>query len=79
MLLAVMGKKWVFKHQLWFQMKQIGVILTHSKLWVALARHSFEWVKFNFDNVELQGLGRISIYLNWPIYYKAYPYKTMYR
>ena len=27
------------------QIEQISVIFTHSKLWVAVARHNFEWVK----------------------------------
>ena len=29
----------------WAQIKQICVIFTHLKLWVAIARHNFKWVK----------------------------------
>ena len=29
----------------WSQIKQISVIFTHLKLWVAVARHNFKWVK----------------------------------
>ena len=36
--------KCVFKYQD-LQMVDIKVILTHLKLWVAVARHNFEWVK----------------------------------
>ena len=27
------------------QIKQISVIFTHLKLWIAIARHNFKWVK----------------------------------
>ena len=29
----------------WFQIKQIWVIFTHLKLWVAVARNHFKWMK----------------------------------
>ena len=31
----------------WFQIKQMGVIFTHLKLGVAVARHFFKWVKIS--------------------------------
>ena len=31
--------------------KQILVIFTHLKLWVAVARHNFKWEEFKLDNV----------------------------
>ena len=29
----------------WFQIKQLRIIFTHLKLWVAVATHNFKWVK----------------------------------
>ena len=31
----------------------IWVFFTHLKLWVAVAKHNFKWVKFEFYNVAL--------------------------
>ena len=51
----LLGKRRVFNHQdlkmVGTQIKQIWIIFTHLKLWVAVARHNFKWVKikqFNF-------------------------------
>ena len=45
----LLGTKFVFKHQdsqiFGPKIKQIRVIFTHLKLWVAVARHNFKWVK----------------------------------
>ena len=38
------------------QIERILVIFTHLKLWVAVARHNFKWVKIVIINVALQGL-----------------------
>ena len=32
----------------WFQIKQICVIFTHLRLWIAVARHNLKWVKIFF-------------------------------
>ena len=46
----LLGIKGLFKHQylqiLGFKLLQILPIFTHLKLWVAVARHTFEWVIF---------------------------------
>ena len=61
--------RWMFKQQYLqktcFKSNKVWVILTHLKLWVAVARHNFIWVKiknklkqllgmkfFNFENFE---------------------------
>ena len=45
----LLGTKFVFKHQdsqiFGPKIKQIRVIFTHLKLWAAVARHNFKWVK----------------------------------
>ena len=45
----ILGKKCVFKTSRFanvsFQIEQICIISTHLKLWVAVVRHAFEWVK----------------------------------
>ena len=50
----------MFKHQdlrvFGSQIKQISVIFTHLKLWVAVARHNFKWVKIE---KKLAGYGLI--------------------
>ena len=32
--------------------KQIWVFLTHLKLWVAVLRHNFKWVKSHLNNIK---------------------------
>ena len=34
-----------FNSKVWAQIKQIELIFTHLKLWVAVARHNLKWVK----------------------------------
>ena len=54
-LYVIFQHKWSFKWHcntvrkkscsVWSQIKQISLIFTHLKLWVAVARHNFKWVK----------------------------------
>ena len=48
----LLGKKYVFKHidLKMFSYKLIWIIFAHLKLWIAVARHNFKWVKlFNLE------------------------------
>ena len=38
------------------QIQQIWVIFTHLKLWVAIARHNFKWMKNKLGNTAGKGL-----------------------
>ena len=43
----------------WSHIKKIGVIFTHMKLWVAVARHNFMWAKIKmieFSASRVEGL-----------------------
>ena len=35
----------LFSANAWFEIKQMRLIFTNLKLWVAVARHNFKWVK----------------------------------
>ena len=45
----------------WSQAKHIGVIFTHLKLWIAVARHNFKLVKITSDNLAGKGLATRAI------------------
>ena len=34
-----------------YQIEEISVIFTHLKLWIAVARHNFMWVKIEYINL----------------------------